>query len=356
MSGASEDQDQEQDVVELQKKLTRTTATSHERLKKIHRLERVIASNGVEIETLQKALERYSFIKPQDMRVPTWLKPKPDKAKHHGTPVLMLSDLHLDEVVDLHEMDGMNEYNREIAEQRLYNIIEGTIKLVKNYVSGIEVDGIVAALLGDIITGTIHEELAVTNEAPVPDTIVHWVPIIASALKRLADEFGHVYVPCVSGNHDRTTMKTPKKQRAQSSYSWIIYNWLADTCRDDERIQFSITPSPEQIIEVYDTRFLLSHGDSFRSAGGVGGIYPALLKWLLRKHSIYAEVRKPWDIALIGHWHQLRWLEDCYVNGSLKGYDEYAKDGGFAFELPRQGLFIVTPERGVIQQMAVYAD
>lgn len=348
---------QELDVPELQKKLARVAGTAHERHKEIQRLKRVIATNGTEIEKLQADLERYSFIKPEDMRTPAWLKPKPGKdKKHRGTPVLMLSDLHLDEVVDLHEMDGMNEYNRAIAEERMYNIIEGTIKLVKNYVAGIEVDGIMVALLGDIITGTIHEELAVTNEAPVPDTIVHWVPVIAAALKRLADEFGKVYVPCVSGNHDRTTFKTPKKQRAQSSYSWIIYNWLADTCRDDDRIQFSITPSPEQIVEVYDTRFLLSHGDSFRSAGGVGGIYPALLKWLLRKHSIYAEVRKPWDIALIGHWHQLRWLEDCYVNGSLKGYDEYAKDGGFAFEKPRQGLFIVTPERGVIQQMAVYAD
>jgi hypothetical protein len=38
-----------------------------------------------------------------------------------------------------------------------------------------------------------------------------------------------------------------------------------------------------------------------------------------------------------------------------KGYDEYAKRSGFGFEPPRQALAVVTPERGIVQQMPVYA-
>lgn len=127
-------------------------------------------------------------------------------------------------------------------------------------------------------------------------------------------------------------------------------------CADDPRITFSITPAPEQVVQIYDTRFLLTHGDGFRSAGGVGGIYPSMLKFLLRKHSQFADTGQPWDVALMGHWHQYLTGPDFIVNGSLKGYDEYAARNGFGFEEPRQALAIVTPERGITQQMAVYAS
>lgn len=309
-----------------------------------------------ERDSLAALVDRVTQVKPADLVVPRWVSRKPSTRAHIATPVLPLSDLHLDEVVDLYEMDGMNEYNREIAERRLSRVIDFTAEFCKRYTGDLTYDGIVVPLLGDIITGSIHPELAKTNEAPEPATIVHWVPLLAAALTHLADEFGRVFVPCVDGNHDRTTYKTETKRRAENSYAWIVYNWLADTLRADDRITFSISVSPEQVVQVQNTRFLLTHGDGFRSSGGVGGIHPSLNKFLDRKAQMYARANKPWDIALMGHWHQLIFTDRCIVNGSLKGYDQYAKAGGFGFEKPRQALFLVTPERGITTQTAVYAD
>lgn len=334
----------------------RLRASNHELTLERNRLRTALAAGEARVVELEHFLQRYASIKQANLRVPAWLKTKPSSTKHHATPVLLLSDLHLDEVVESAEMDGVNEYNRAVAEQRLHDVIEGAIKLTRNYIAGVEVDGIVVAILGDIITGDIHEELARTNADTVPGSIVHWVPLLAAALKRLADEFGAVFVPCVDGNHDRTQKRTPKKKRAESSFAWIIYNWLADTLKDDDRITFSITPAAEQIVTVYNTAFLLSHGDSFRSQGGVGGLYPSLLKWLLRRKDYYSQTGNRFDYALLGHWHQLLWGRDFIVNGSLKGYDEYARDGGFGYELPQQALFIVTPERGIIHRINVFAD
>jgi predicted phosphodiesterase len=325
---------------------------------KENEIKRLRTANGKlvqEVEQLTRLLDRYSTIKPEDTKVPTWLKPKRKTKAHRATGVLLLSDLHLDEVVDLHEMDGINEYNRAIANERLERIINATVDLLHTYVSGVHYDGLVVPLLGDNITGVIHDELERTNEAPPSASIVHWVPIIASALTYLADEFGRLYVPCVDGNHDRFYKKTPKKQRAESSLAWVIYNWLADHLRDDDRITFGISTSPEQLIDVYDTTLLLSHGDGFRSAGGVGGLYPSLLKWLLRKHDLYSQTKRDFDIACIGHWHQDLYGQDFVVNGSPKGYDEYAKDGGFKFAKPSQQLFTLTPERGMGQRLTVQA-
>lgn len=311
-----------------------------------------------EVETLTQLLDRFAFVKPEDARTPKWLAaPNRKQRRHHATAVIMLSDLHLDEVVDLHEMDGINEYDRAIAERRLHRIVEGAVKLLRTYVSGIELDGLVTALIGDIITGVIHDELARTNEAPPAASIAYWVPIIASALVWLADELDiPIHVPCVDGNHDRFYGKPHMKQRAETSLAWIIYNWLADHLRDDPRITFGITVAAEQLVDVYSTRLLLSHGDSFRSQGGVGGLYPSMLKWLLRRHAMYSQTKQDFDFALIGHWHQTLWGQDFFVNGSLKGYDEYAKHLGFTFERPQQQMFLVTPERGVVQRISIHAD
>lgn len=342
--------------VPAEKRIASLVKLSNDKTNEIRRVQRLLASSEKELEQQKKLLDRYATIKPADMKVPAWLTPKKASKVHRATPVLMLSDLHLDEVVDLHEMDGINEYNREIANVRLERTVNGTVDLLKNYVSGVHYDGMVVALLGDVLTGEIHDELARTNEAPTAASVVYWVPRLASALRHLAEEFGRIYVPCVDGNHDRYYPKTPRKKRAESSFAWIIYNWLADTCRDDNRISFGISTSPEQLINVYGTRFLLSHGDGFRSQGGVGGLYPSMLKWLLKKHQLYSQTKNDFDFALLGHWHQLLWGPDFIVNGSLKGYDEYAKDGGFGYQVPQQALFTVTPERGIVQRLSVHAQ
>lgn len=317
---------------------------------------RELARSVDRVAELERLLERYTVADPAAMVVPKWLAARRTRKAHHATAVLLLSDLHLDEVVNPAEINGVNAYDRAIAETRLRNVVEGVVNLCERYVAGVELDGIVVALLGDVLTGVIHDELARTNVAPVMASVVHWVPILASALQRLADAFGNVHVPCVDGNHDRFYGKIPAKQRAESSIAWVFYNWLAAALADDKRVTFSLTPAPEQVVAVYDTRFLLTHGDGFRSAGGVGGIYPSMLKFLHRKHQQFADTGQPWNVALMGHWHQYLTGPDFIVNGSLKGYDEYAARNGFGFEPARQALAIVTPERGITQQMPVYAD
>jgi hypothetical protein len=305
---------------------------------------------------LEALLDRYQVVKPSDMKVPKWTSRKASKKAHRATALLCLSDLHLDERVDLAEMSGMNEYNRAIAERRLEHVVEGTVKLASTYVSGVTWDGIVVALNGDILSGDIHDELARTNEAPTTASVTHWVPRLASALRYLADEFGQVFVPCTDGNHDRTYKKIPAKQRAESSFAWVVYNWLADVLRDDERITFSITTAPGQVYPIYDTTFHQSHGDAFRSAGGVGGLYPSMLKHIHRLDAMWAAQGVSVDCHLFGHWHQYLSGPNFIVNGSLKGYDEYARSSAFRPEPPRQALAVVTPERGIVQQMPVYAE
>jgi hypothetical protein len=63
-----------------------------------------------------------------------------------------------------------------------------------------------------------------------------------------------------------------------------------------------------------------------------------------------------YDTMLIGHWHQYTHLGRLIVNGSLKGYDEYAYNSGFPFETPQQALWLTHPKYGITYRMPVYVD
>ncbi len=320
-------------------------------------LQSQLTRQAKEVNRVQSLLDAHLAIPAPDP-APAWIA-KPERLSpgiKRDTPVLMLSDLHLDELVDLEEMSGLNAYDDVIAERRLGNVVDGFVELTKDYTAGVHHDGVVCTLLGDNITGEIHDELARTNVRPPAASLVWWAPKVAAALLHLADEFGHVFVPVCDGNHDRFYVKTPHKQRAESSLAWVFYHQVQALCAHDDRITFSITKSPEQRFDLYGTKFLITHGDDFQSAGGVGGIYPSLLKWVLRAHDLYSTHSDDFHYVLMGHWHQAKFGEDFIINGSLKGYDEYARRHKFKFQEPGQVLFTVTPEHGMGWRNVVWAD
>lgn len=347
MTGISEFAEHEAEVHELRKAAEKT-----EELRQALKLARSAGkASAARVGELEGLLAQLSQVHPGDLASVPWSKPKRRDHTHHATAVLLLSDLHLDEVVSPLEMRHKNAYDRRIAEMRLETVVNSTVELLQHYTAGVQLDGLIVALLGDIITGIIHAELERTNEAPVMSTIAYWVPKLAGALEHLADALGvPVYIPTVVGNHDRSYMKPSSKQRSESSHAWVIYSWLADTLRHRDDITFNIAVSEHNEVQVYDTRFLLEHGDGFRSAGGIGGLYPSMLKHLFKMHDLY-----DFDVSLMGHWHSTHWHYDAFVNGSLKGFDQYALSGGFHDEGPSQSLFTVTPERGVDLMRRVHA-
>jgi hypothetical protein len=58
----------------------------------------------------------------------------------------------------------------------------------------------------------------------------------------------------------------------------------------------------------------------------------------------------------MGHWHQDIRLRKLIVNGSLKGYDEYAFANNFPFEPPSQALWMTHPQHGITFSMPVLAE
>jgi hypothetical protein len=289
--------------------------------------------------------------------IPRWLSDVGRFAKGSpGTPTLLVSDLHWGERVDPQQVGGVNEYNLDIAHRRTRLLINNTVDLLRNHMVNPHYPGIVMAIGGDMFSGDIHEELSRTNEEPIMPMVLDLYGVLIWCIQKMADEFGEIFVPCVTGNHSRTTMKPPSKNRNKLNFDWLLYKLLDKFFEKDERVTFYIPEGPDALYKVYSTRYLLTHGDQFRGGDGMIGALGPIIRGDHKKRSRNAQVGLEYDTLLLCHFHQLIQMQRLIVNGSLVGYSEYAHLGNFGFEPPRQALWITHPERGITFQMPVLVE
>jgi hypothetical protein len=323
---------------------------------RIKQLESMAFSNQEERVTSDYIKRKIIKIKESKTTVPKWLIKTTNKKKFAGVPTIFASDWHWGEIVDPNQINGVNEYNMTIAQNRAKQMIEKAVDLLKNHVAHTEYPGIVYVLGGDMVSGDIHEELQATNEKEIMPTVIDLFGVLIWCISTLADEFGNVFVPCVSGNHGRNTHKIRAKGRNFTSFDWLLYQFLAKHFENDKRIQFLIPDGPDAYYSIYGHKYLLTHGDQFRGGDGVIGALGPIIRGDHRKRSRNAQIDMTYDTMIIGHWHQLIQLERLIVNGSLKGYDEYAYSNNFGFEPPRQAMWLTHPEHGITFSIPIYVE
>lgn len=307
-------------------------------------------------DALRNSLDLVTRVEDGHNKPPAWAAPKVNPRANKAIPTLLLSDLHLDEVVDPSEMDGLNAYNREIAEMRLMRTFEKAIVTTRDHMAGVKYDGFNLLLAGDNISGFIHEELAESNEATIPATVDYWLNPLAAGIGMLADQFGKVHIAGVVGNHGRLTRKPRMKRRAQDNIDWLIYKMLKRDFRNDSRITWQIPDSTDVMVNTYSTKLLLTHGDQASGGGGVAGMLAPLTMMHYRKAKRHMETDSRFDWMACGHWHSYWHGRGLIVNGSTKGLDEYALIGNFSYEEPKQAMWLTTPEHGITYSWPIFCQ
>lgn len=318
----------------------------------------------IEIQRLKREAVNHAIVRHEILKlsreappVPGWLTVQDSRtAKGPGVPTLFASDWHWGEVVNGDQIGGVNSYDLSTARERAEKLINNAVGLLKNHMVNPDYPGIVFALGGDMFSGDIHEELSRTNEMPVMPLVLDIWGVLTWCINRLADEFGRVFVPCVTGNHSRTTQKPVSKNRNHLSFDWLLYSLLEKHFVKDSRVSFLIPEGPDALYRVFGHRYLLTHGDQFRGGDGMIGALGPIIRGDHKKRSRNAQIGQEYDTLLLGHWHQLIQMQRLIVNGSLKGYDEYAHGGNFGFERPKQALWITHPDHGITFQMPVLVD
>jgi len=287
-----------------------------------------------------------------DVSIPEWGL-KNTSTGSPGVPSLFLSDLHWGEDVNSKQINGVNSYGIQIATERLHKLASISAQLLGIISPEFNYPGIVIILGGDMISGNIHDELTATNQLNTMPTVLDLYGELVSFITVMADKFGKVFLPCVTGNHGRDTHKIWNKDRHATSFDWLIYCFLAKHFENDKRITFFIPDGPDAYYKIYEHKYLLTHGDQFRGGDGVIGALGPIIRGDHRKRSRNTQIEMGYDTLLLGHWHQYMHLTRLIVNGSLKGYDEYAYNNNFPFETPQQALWLTHHKHGITFRMPV---
>lgn len=332
--------------------------------KSLHDPETVIAGLRAELEEARteasmadaiRELVGTSTLAVHELQLPKWLY-APKTAKTPGVPKLFLSDFHWGEQVRREQVGGVNAFNIAIAQRRLRAVIETTISLAKILSPNMDYPGIVIPLAGDMVSGNIHDELAATNELNTMPTLLDLYKNLVPAIALMADIFGNVFLPCVSGNHDRDTKKTWAKDRNHTSFGWLLYQFLAAHFASDKRIVFYIPDNSDALYRIYDLRYLTTHGDQFRGGDGIIGPLGPITRGAQKKLARNQAVQQDFDVMEFGHFHTRLMSNRLRGNSSLKGYDEYAAASNFGFERPSQNFWITHPDHGITFDAPIYCD
>lgn len=290
---------------------------------------------------------------------PEWLIEAPSGGSAPGVPVAFWSDWHWSEKVRRQEVGGVNEYSCEIARARVRRLVESTISLCFDHMVRPEYPGIVIPLGGDMTSGDIHEELAQTNEISTLQTVIELADVLTWALRTMVSHFHRVFVPCVVGNHGRNTKRPRMKGRTFTNFDWLLYCLLERAFKDDPRVRFQIPEGADAMFQIYDRRFLLTHGDALGVKGGDGiiGALGPIMRGKIKLANSEAQIGRDFDTLMMGHWHQYITLPGLVVNGSLKGYDEFARLALRApYQRPTQALFFVHRKHGLTCHWPVFLE
>lgn len=224
--------------------------------------------NQVIGESFERFIEKIGNIKANP---PKWMVAAPPKSSKIARPSAFFSDAHWDEVVNPEEIEWMNGYDREIALSRTERFFRNTIRLGRDYLKGLDFDGIVMPVGGDLFSGSIHEELNETNEDTLYGSFVAYIDPMVAGIRLFAEEFGRVYVPCVVGNHPRRTKKPRHKKSVRDNLEWLFYKILQRELAGDKRVDIAVSESHDIDWSIWGTRYRMTHGDQFRGGSGIAG-------------------------------------------------------------------------------------
>src|SRR5262245_18916966 len=144
--------------------------------------------------------------------------------KKHSTAhemVLLLSDAHFSEQVDPEVAMGI-AYNEDVCKRRIERVRDVTIRYKQLRESSYPIRKLTVAILGDMLSGDIHDELEITNESPLPVALVTLAYYLHDMGLSLRAEFPDVELVFIPGNHPRTKKIPRFKQKTTTNWEYVL--------------------------------------------------------------------------------------------------------------------------------------
>ena len=256
--------------------------------------------------------------------------------KHDATMVVLLSDIHCEEVVRPETVNGLNAFDLDVCDARLAELQERFFTMLAHERELTRVDRVVLWLGGDLISGMIHPELAEENSLH-PLAAIRWVgERMRGFIDAVSDNAREVVIATSCGNHGRTTEKL-RTNEADTSYEHHLYLTMR-AAETKANVRWQIGEGHLNYLDLDGFRIRFMHGHAVRYQGGIGGIHVPLNKAIAAW-----DATERADLTCLGHWHQFSWSRSGrYVsNGSVVGHSAYAVRIKANYEPPCQAAIVI---------------
>jgi hypothetical protein len=272
------------------------------------------------------------------------VSPKAKTGVSESAVVMVWSDWHSEETVLPEQVSGKNEFNLDIFHERFWNLLRGNLAWFKINAAATTVKTIVLALLGDFITGSIHDDLMEGNQLQPAQAIHNVFSYLVKAIDYVLENTPkdvELIIPCHSGNHGRMTHEQRIATEAGNSLEYFMYLMLRDRFESNKRVKFIVQNGYHSYVNFFEGRFTarFHHGHQINYQGGVGGITipvnKAIAQWNKARHA---------DLDVFGHFHTKFDGGNFISNGALIGYSAYAVSIKGTYEEPSQQQFLINRE------------
>lgn len=294
----------------------------------------------VDRERLTQSIESALGDVPLPSRVGSAPRASRNPEAHHRQ-LVALSDWHGGEFVDPDAVNGLNEYSWDIMEERVEELIDGLLSHKEN---SPPLTGLDIALVGDMVSGHQHQELAETNEYPLAVQGVKMGHLLGQTIERLAPHYVDIHVVSVPGNHPRLKQK-PAAKNVHDNMDWVAAMIAKEFLKGTSNVSVAVPTGGAILHTIAGRTFYIWHGDGIRSTmPGVpwGGVIRRVNE--IRRSFAGTEI----DFWLCGHFHQCNVMKGLgiFMNGSLKGTDEWVIKNFGGGSDPEQLILTFSERRG----------
>lgn len=277
------------------------------------------------------------------------------KSKIQEEAILLLSDLHADEVVKPESVGNMERFDFGVACRRAEVLVDSSINILKSTFNNYQYDTLNLILNGDLVQGTIHNSVNCFENA-IKGAMATG-ELISNMILDFANHFKKIKVSSVSGNHGRFDNK---KNYNAPKLNWdylVAYYAIArlQNLIDSGVLEYELPESWSHMISIYNYNIMIFHGDDIKSFQGIP--FYGIARKTSRLNSLNASLNKKIDYYMVGHFHNSSQLTEVgsttIMNGSFTATDAYAYNSLSVCSDPSQMLMSINPNRGITWRLPI---
>ena len=274
--------------------------------------------------------------------------------RREACSLVVISDNHVDEVVESASVSGLNEHNPDVARARMARIFSGARWLTQHARQSHLVRNIKLLLIGDHISGTIHADLSETNAMSLPESIAFSEQLFCDGIEHLLEDpdTEGIDVHCSTGNHGRLAPGKPRiHTRNETNAEMILFLSLARRFAHEPRVTFDLPAGVFSYFQVYDRWVRHSHGDHLKYGGALGGLTNPINRAVARMN-----LARKADLDVFGHWHSYQDNGSWIVNGSTVGFGTFSEWIHAPYERPQQAWALLDSKRWRSLSAPIWCD